>query len=322
MKRTIILLLVLLVSACGGDSDADNIATAEPPAATDPAPQPATTTAPQPATATPEQSADAVPALPLTGNGEQIVARVNEQPITLIEFQRAVDRFHIDDISSYDSIARRELDKLIEQAVMNQQAEELGITVRSEEVDAEYQAMRQMMPDDEQWAQWLADNRFQSEAEFRLATAEALLTVRLQEYVVNIDALTVPQVKARHILLPSQEAAVQVYERLNAGEDFTELARALSLDETTRDSGGDLGIDGDWIVPDDLIVPEIAQIALAQSVGQHSQPIRTALGWHIIQTLDISQRDAAPAEIAAESARRFSEWLQEQIESADIELFI
>lgn len=309
MRRTIILLLVLLVSACGGD---------DPDAATDTAPAP--TAAPQPAT--PTMDADAEPALPLTANGEQIVARVNEQPITLIEFQRAVERFAIDDISSYDAIARRELDKLIEQAVMNQKAEELGITVRSEEVEAEYQAMREMMPDDEQWAQWLADNRFYSESEFRLATAEALLTVRLQEYVVDIDALTVPQVRARHILLPSQEVATQVYERLNAGEDFAELARALSLDETTRDSGGDLGIDGGWIVPDDLIVPEIAQIALAQSVGQHSQPIRTALGWHIIKTVEIGQRDADPAEIAAESARRFSAWLEEQIASADIELFI
>ncbi len=269
------------------------------------------------------QPAPEEPALPLTARGEQIVALVNGQPITLIEFQRVLDRFEITDIASYDAIAARELDKLIEQTIINQAAEGLGIDVRAEEIEAEYQAMREIMPDDNEWRQWLTNNRFLNESEFRLATLDALTTAQVQIVVLEqVENLTIQQVQARHILVTSQAEAQTAYARLQAGEDFGTVAREMSIDETTRTSGGDLGENGGWIIADDLIVPELATLALRQPDGSYSEPFPTMLGWHIVQTLARSERPAQPEEAASVRAQVFAQWLAEQMSTATIERYV
>lgn len=327
---SVLLLFVFLLAACSGSSAADeNKVNSE---ATD-APSAAATATDAPTAAamqtTPERAAQnetstQEPALPLTDDGEQIVARVNGEPITLSEFQRAVDRNQIaaGDIASYDAAAEMELQKLIEQTVINQAAAEMGITVSDEAVQAEYEAMREIMPDDSEWQNWLMENRFISEREFREASREALLTQRLQQRVIEDADVTVPQVRARHILVETEAEAQQVVQRLNAGEDFVALASEVSIDTTTADSGGALGINGGWFVRDDLVVPSLFDKAMELEPGDYSQPIETALGYHIVQTLEKGQRTANDEERARYGSEQFNAWLQEQVEQADIESYV
>jgi foldase protein PrsA len=323
--KRLIILMALVLGACGGNNTT--------PAPTTPNNAETTITtgavtvaqAPPPTenATLPVQTVPEEPALPLTSRGEQIVAMVNGQPITLIEYQRAIDRFEIPDIASYDVIAANELDKLIEQAVINQAAEAMGIEVLAEDVDAEYQAMRDIMPNDADWQQWLISNRFLNDGEFRLATLDALTTAQVQAAVLqDVSTFTIQQVRARHILVSTQDEAFIAYERLQAGEDFASVARDLSIDETTRESGGDLGDEGGWFVASDLIVPELATLALSQPDGVYSQPYPTLLGWHIVQTLERSERPALPEEIATASAQVFAQWLAEQMNAAIIERYV
>lgn len=290
-----------ILSACSGSSTPDTPAT----------PQPTVTT----------ESLD--PALPLTSYGEQIVAQVNQQPITLIELEHALTRYPSIPSGEYDNYLSRELDRLIHQAIINQLAQAYQITVQTSEVDAEYQTMRQIMPDQAIWEQWLKDNHFINERDFWLITLDAITTARLQEYVISTQPdFTIPLLKARHILVDSHDQALIAYNRLQAGEDFAFVALALSLDETTRANGGDLSADGGWFTVDELIVPELAHIARNQNNGEYSQPVETALGWHIIQTLDQSSRPPTAGELALAQAQQFEAWLQEQINQAHIERYI
>ncbi|MFW5748407.1 MAG: peptidylprolyl isomerase [Chloroflexota bacterium] len=271
-----------------------------------------------------DEAGTGVPALPLTEDGEQIVARVNGEAITLSRFQRALDRNPnaFDDVASYDALVEQELTKLIEQTVINQFAAEIGLTVTEADVSAEYQTMREIVPDDAAWQQWLMSNRFINEEEFLQSSYEALLTQRVQAHVLANETLTVPQVRARHILVESRQQAEAVRARLQSGEDFAAVAAEVSLDETTRNSGGDLGVDGGYIVPEDLIVPELVDVALNQQPGQFSEPVQTALGYHIIQTIEIGQRPATAEEIAARNSELFDNWLRERIAAATIERYI
>lgn len=259
------------------------------------------------------------PTLPLTTHGEQIVAHVNEQPITLIELERALERYPNIPNQEYDTYFKQELEKLIQQTLINQLAEAHQINVPSAEVDAEYQIMRQIMPDQAVWELWLKDNHFLNERDFWVMTRDTMTTARLQETIIpTLAERPITQLKARHILVSSQEQAFIAYNRLQTGGDFALIASQLSLDETTRAHGGDLNPDGGWFTPDELIVPELVQIVLNQAIGEYSQPIQTAFGWHIIQTLDRSTRPPTPEELAG----MFQDWLHEQSKQAQIVRYV
>jgi parvulin-like peptidyl-prolyl isomerase len=293
--KYIIFLTILILSACSGSPSES------------------------PNTQQPTQSTESLaPALPLTEHGEQIVATVNQQPITLIELERALDRYPSIPSAQYDAYLTQELDKLIQQALIHQLAQSYDIRVQASEVDAEYQTMRQIMPEEGVWEQWLRDNRFLNERDFWLTTLDLLTTARLREHVLNdLPDLAISQLKARHILVDSHDQAVIAYNRLQAGETFEIVASELSLDKNI-----DLGIDGGWFTAVDLIVPELADVASSQPIGSYSQPVETALGWHIVQTLEQSSRPALPEELALAQSQAFEDWLTQQINQAHIQRYI
>jgi peptidyl-prolyl cis-trans isomerase C len=86
----------------------------------------------------------------------------------------------------------------------------------------------------------------------------------------------VPEVHARHILLPTEEEAKAALARVKAGEDFAKVATELSKDPGSE--GGDLG----WFTKDRM-VPEFADAAFKMEPGQVSDPVKSQFGWHIIK---------------------------------------
>jgi parvulin-like peptidyl-prolyl isomerase len=75
--------------------------------------------------------------------------------------------------------------------------------------------------------------------------------------------------------LASIEAA---QERLEAGEDFADVATEVSDDPGSAQGGGDLGCN----FPD-TFVPEFEQALYALSPGEVSAPVRTEFGYHLIE---------------------------------------
>ena len=99
----------------------------------------------------------------------------------------------------------------------------------------------------------------------------------------------VNQTKARHILITPNEiiddatARQQLedaLERIDAGEDFGELAKLLS-DGPTAPVGGDLG----WSDPGSF-VPEFEEVMDNLEIDEVSEPFRSPFGWHIVQVLE------------------------------------
>lgn len=100
-------------------------------------------------------------------------------------------------------------------------------------------------------------------------------------------------VHARHILLrvnkdataaevqAVEAKALEIRQRLESGEDFSVLAARFSEDTGTKDKGGELG----FFTRHDKI-PAMAEAAFALQNGEISQPVRTSVGYHILQTLE------------------------------------
>jgi len=89
------------------------------------------------------------------------------------------------------------------------------------------------------------------------------------------------RVRARHILVETEDEAKEIREALDGGGDFAELAKEKSKDPGSGANGGDLG----WFTKEQM-VPEFAEAAFALEPGQTSDPVKSDFGWHVIKVED------------------------------------
>ncbi|MCB0358903.1 MAG: peptidyl-prolyl cis-trans isomerase, partial [Bdellovibrionales bacterium] len=104
-------------------------------------------------------------------------------------------------------------------------------------------------------------------------------------------------------LTPEQQARTKAdaaFSRLEAGESFADVARDMSEDEATRDSGGDRGMQYYSKLP-----PEIRTVAERLAVDEHSTPIRVGNSFHLIYVQDAEpQRQQTLDEVRDEIINR------------------
>jgi len=93
-----------------------------------------------------------------------------------------------------------------------------------------------------------------------------------------------PEVRARHILVETEDEAKAVVAELKKGADFAELAKSKSKDPGSAD-GGDLGY-----FTKDQMVPEFSEVAFKLDKGALSDPVKSQFGWHVIKVEDKRER--------------------------------
>jgi parvulin-like peptidyl-prolyl isomerase len=121
-------------------------------------------------------------------------------------------------------------------------------------------------------------------------------------------------ITARHIMFaPASESpadveaarqeALAVLARLRAGERFEDLAERLSDDVATRSKGGSLGTFGRGAMLD-----AFERAVFAMKTGEISEPVRSEVGWHVIEVLEHLPLQAEPlahayTNVASDAAR-------------------
>ncbi|MFZ1773363.1 MAG: peptidylprolyl isomerase [Rhizobiaceae bacterium] len=91
----------------------------------------------------------------------------------------------------------------------------------------------------------------------------------------------VNEVRASHILVKTEEEALAIIKRLDAGEDFAALAKEKSSDGSAAE-GGDLGYFGPG-----RMVPEFEKAAFELEVGGYTKvPVKSQFGFHVIKVVD------------------------------------
>jgi parvulin-like peptidyl-prolyl isomerase len=124
------------------------------------------------------------------------------------------------------------------------------------------------------------------------------------------------QVCASHILVASEEEAVAVQGRLDAGEDFAALATELSLDTGSGANGGDLGC----AAPSGYVGP-FADAAVSAEIGVVTDPVETEFGYHLILVSDRIEADEDLVRQYLEqnqASTAVDEWFLGVIEAADV----
>jgi peptidyl-prolyl cis-trans isomerase C len=99
------------------------------------------------------------------------------------------------------------------------------------------------------------------------------------------------QFKARHILVETQAAAVDLITQLDAGADFSELAEQNSTGPSGS-SGGDLG----WFSPNQMVAPFSDAVAGLENGAYTKTPVQTDFGWHVILREESRNNEPPPLE--------------------------
>lgn len=124
---------------------------------------------------------------------------------------------------------------------------------------------------------------------------DGLHVLKLLERKVDDTKALVPQYLTRHILISPSEVVSpedakshidQLYQRLEQGANFAELAATFSKDPGSASDGGSLG----WVVPG-VMVPEFDATMKSTPKGQVSKPFQSQFGWHILTVEDTRQMD-------------------------------
>lgn len=105
-------------------------------------------------------------------------------------------------------------------------------------------------------------------------------------FVQAAQAVEYSQVQALHILVPTEQEAINIRKEIMSGQDkkqifnnFMNAAKKYSKCPSGS-SGGILG----WFGRGDM-VPSFENAAFALPNGQVSQPVKTSYGWHLIYVI-------------------------------------
>lgn len=215
------------------------------------------------------------------------------------------------------------LEAMIQEKLMIQNAESLGITATDDEVNAyvdeQINKLKEVYGSEEQLQQAFEQNGF-TEDSYKEALKERYIPEKVQEAIIadievtdedaqvyydeNKDSQYVQGAgaNASHILIAekndsgdidfdaSLEKAKEVKAKLDAGADFAELAAEYGTDGT-KDKGGDLGfVSYNQANYDQDFLEGFKQLG----EGQISDPVKSQFGYHIIKATGLKEEQVTP----------------------------
>lgn len=282
---------------------------------------------------------------------ERIIAVINNEIILLSDLRdRATllgqpidEQVLLNPQALSDRTIRQLLDRMVDDALILQQAHELKLTIEKAEVDRAIDEVRKQNGlSEDQFREVLGQQGYTWEG-YRHELRNQLLRFKVintavrahvnisEEDVRSFYNQSVRQAGGnrsahlRHVLIAvpagadaktqaeRRAHATRVLEEARATKNLGELAKEHSDDELTRDKEGDLG----WISEKDGLPAKFAEVVFAMDVGEVRGPVRTDHGFEVVQLLERKDSDARPFEEVKDQIRQQlnSQQLEKQTQS-------
>ena len=214
------------------------------------------------------------------------------------------------------------LERLTHELLINQGAPRYGIDATEKDID---EALREMARgesetiSDAEFNEWYRQQLNENELsrdEYRELTRTYVLAEKLYTYLAERVPTVAEQVHLHIIVFETYEDALEAKEKLDAGANFADLARELSLDTESGEQGGDIG----W-VPVDILEGSLAWAAPDLDIGEISEPL--AIGQTAFSLIMVSEK-AVAREVDENSlellkAKVLDDWLLEEMSYKKIE---
>ncbi len=317
-------------------------------------------------------------ALTLLAQQATIVAEVNGRPVTqeeldreanlnrlLLQLQSIDERFYQVLTGTPEGLAllqrykREVLNNLIDQILIVQIGEKMGIVVPKETIESlvsnelnKTLSQYNMTETDLDWylknanlgdlesfknrLRWIFTVQQTLEQIYRKVTEGVAVSDEEVKrfYEENKEYFSVEEsARLLRIIVETKEQASKVLERLRAGEDFSKVASEVSIDPLTKDKAGDLG----WVERySGLISQEVEEKIFASPAGAIVGPMQTSGGWEIYRVLEKRPKGYQPLEEVAADIRNYlsqskanelwQKWIQEEFlkfkQSSDIKVYL
>jgi foldase protein PrsA len=247
-----------------------------------------------------------------------------------------------DDLYTFfvDQSGAAAVDTLITKNIIDQEVKKEKVSVKQEEIDEELQKLIESYGGQEAFDQQLASSGLTQELlEEDIKTnvqieklLESEIKITDEEMKTSFDEnkdtfAQEEQVQASHILVEDEAKAKEVKSKLDAGEDFAELAKEYSTDTGSAESGGDLGLFGKG-----AMVAEFEDKAFSMKVDEISDPVKSEFGYHIIKVTDKKEAKEANFEDSKDEIKdllfdekvgtEYTTWLEEKKEEYKIKNYL
>jgi peptidyl-prolyl cis-trans isomerase SurA len=293
---------------------------------------------------------------------DRVVAVVNDEPITQSELDALIVPIYEQYRQAYSGqefmrkmteVRTNLLSQLIEDRLVAQEAERLGVVVTDEEIQAQINDVKSKFPSETEFKNFLDEQKI-SLSKLRERYKDQIAIRKLHQYEIrqkiivspkeieeyynsNLKAFTEKEkLKVKTIMVRKKESdqtdtdSVQrqlmetIVSELKDGADFASLAKQYS-DETHAQDGGDLG----FIERGELIAT-FDEVLFQLSVGSLSPILETEIGYHLFLVEAKQEKKVKPlAELKDEienilfrtkSKNRFEQWINELKENAYISI--
>lgn len=262
---------------------------------------------------------------------DQVVIRVDNQVLTLGEFNEYFEPIGLSSDSEdvQDNNAVREarisfLLQLVEEMIIIRRAEELHLSISPEELDEAVRDIQKDYPqegfEDMFLKQAISFEAWKERLRKRLLVEKVMRKELLKEDSVTIEEMRDyynrhreewsrgPEIRARQILLPTDDQAKKVLKSLQDGEAFSTLARRYSIAPEAQ-FDGDMGYVVRGQLPKSLEAP-----LFDLEPGDVSPVVKTPYGFHIFQVIE--KRETPVPNIDESIERIKQEILKGRLEAA------
>ena len=212
------------------------------------------------------------------------------------------------------------LPALINEQLIKIQAPKYGIEVNTEDIDRQLMSIARGQSANiteselKEWYRQQLNESGLSDSEYKELVTVGLLAARLQEVLAERVPTVAEQVHLNAIMTETGDDAQNIKTRLEAGEDFADLARELSTDKVSAENNGDI----DWF-PRGILGSAIDNLIFNLNIGDVSQPVPFNDNFSLFMVSEkANARELDEYSLQALRGMALDDWLLEEMRSHEV----